>query len=245
MLPKPEDPTRMGSSPNPSEAPSKIPSTRINKVSTTQPGCIVGLTGGIATGKSTVADIFRELGVVVIDADDLSRHIVEPGKPALEDIVDAFGSEVLADDGTLDRTRLGEKIFQDDDARRRLEAITHPRIAEAMLDRAKRAFEAGDSWVIYDAALLVESGTHEMLDALIVVDCSVDTQRQRLQRRDGLDDGEIDDRLDAQMPLDEKRRAADYVIDNDGSLDDTSDQVQTLKERIDVLIDTHGTAQPR
>jgi len=213
-------------------------------VSTTQPGCIVGLTGGIATGKSTVADIFRELGIVVIDADELSRRIVEPGEPALQDIVDTFGAQVLDDDGTLDRTRLGEKIFQDDDARRRLEAITHPRIAEAMLERANSAFDAGESWVIYDAALLVESGTHEMLDALIVVDCSVETQRQRLQRRDGLDDGAIDDRLHAQMPLDEKRRAAHYVIDNDGSLADTNDQVRRLKERIDDLIDTHGTAQP-
>lgn len=211
-------------------------------MSTNQSGNILGLTGGIATGKSTVADFFRDLGVVVIDADDLSRQIVDPGEPALDEIVETFGDEVLADDGTLDRTRLGDKIFQDDQARKQLEAITHPRIAEAMFDRARDAFDDGHRWVLYDAALLVETGTYRMLDALIVVDCSEQTQIQRLRDRDGLDEQQARRRLDAQMPLDDKRAAADFVIDNDGSLDDTRDQVRQLKQRIDQLIHAHGTA---
>lgn len=213
-------------------------------MSTNETGQIVGLTGGIATGKSTVADFLRDEGVVVIDADELSRRIVEPGRPAHRDIVEAFGDDVIADDGTLDRNRLGDEIFRDDEARRQLEAITHPRIAEAMFDDAQQAFEEGDDWVVYDAALLVETGTHRMLDALIVVDCSPETQLQRLQRRDEIDEQQARQRIDAQMPLGEKREAADFVIDNDEGRDRTRHQVQQLKQQIDELIDAHGTATP-
>jgi dephospho-CoA kinase len=209
------------------------------------PGSIIGLTGGIATGKSTVADIFSDLGVVVLDADILAREIVAPGQPAFIDIVDTFGHKVVDGDGTLNRTRLGEIIFRDGEARKTLEAITHPRIARAMFDGAKEAFDAGHDWIIYDAALLVETGTHHMLDALIVVHCSPKTQLQRLLERDDITEDEARRRIDAQMPLDEKRQAAHFVIDNDGSLSDTHRQVQELKERIDELIAVHGTATPR
>ena len=188
--------------------------------------------------------MFRDEGVVVIDADELARDIVEPGEPALDDIVDTFGDDVLADDGTLDRTRLGDKIFQDDQARRRLEAITHPRIAEAMFDRARQAFDQGHRWVLYDAALLVETGSHNLLDALIVVDCSETTQMQRLQQRDEVDEEQAESRIDAQLPLSNKRDAADFIIDNDGAIDETRRQVQQLTKRIDELIETHGTATP-
>lgn len=213
-------------------------------MSTNPTGHIVGLTGGIATGKSTVADMFRTRGVVVIDADELSRRIVEPGRPALQEIVDTFGSEVLADDGTLDRARLADEIFRDDDARQQLEAITHPRIAEAMFDDARRAFDDGHDWVVYEAALLVETGSDRILDALIVVDCSPETQLERLRRRDDFDEDEARRRIDSQMPLADKRRAADWIVDNDGPLEATRRQVRRLKERIDELIDTHGTAAP-
>lgn len=213
-------------------------------MSTNPPGCIIGLTGGIATGKSTVADMFSELGVVVLDADELARQVVEPGKPAFVDIVDAFGDEVVADDHTLDRTRLGEIIFRDDEARSTLEAITHPRIAQAMFDGARHAFDAGHDWVLYDAALLVETGTHRILDALIVVHCSETTQLQRLTERDDITDTQARQRIDAQMPLDDKRRAADFVIDNDGTIEDTRRQVRELKRRIDELIAVHHTATP-
>lgn len=213
-------------------------------MSTNHDGQIIGLTGGIATGKSTVARFLREFGVVVIDADELARRVVEPGQPALEEIVDAFGPEVLAEDGTLDRNRLGEKVFRDDEARTTLENITHPRIAEAMFKRAEEAFHEGHRWVVYDAALLVETGTHRMLAALIVVDCSPTTQLKRLMGREEIDEEAARRRIDAQMPLDEKRQIADYIIDNDGSLEETRRQVHELKQRIDERIDTHGTAKP-
>ena len=214
-------------------------------MSTNEPGVIIGLTGGIATGKSTVSRFFQALGVEVIDADRLAREIVEPGKVALQEIVDTFGDALLNKDGTLNRSRLGVKIFQDDEARKAVEAITHPRIAQAMFDQARQHFEAGHQWVLYDAALLVETGTHRFLDALIVVDCPASIQRRRLRQRDQLDADEAQQRMDSQMPLEDKRQAADFIIDNGGSLDDTREQVQQLKRRIDTLIETHGTATPR
>ena len=215
-------------------------------MSTNQPGVIIGLTGGIATGKSTVSQFFRDAGVPVIDADQLAREIVAPGTPALREIAETFGDEVIAGDGTLDRNKLGDRIFQDHQARATLNAITHPRIAEAMFARAREEFERSHQWVIYDAALLVETGTHRFLDSLIVVHCSEQTQHERLRRRDNLDQAQAQQRIDAQMALDEKLQAADFVIDNDGDLEDTKQQVEQLKQRIDDLIETHGTAsQPR
>lgn len=213
-------------------------------MSTNQPGAIIGLTGGIATGKSTAARFFESEGVVVIDADQLSRQIVEPGEPALDEIVDAFGDEVLQDDGTLDRTALGDKIFRDASARKTLESITHPRIAEAMFDRARQAFDQGHRWVLYEAALLVETGTHRFLDALIVVDCSLETQKTRLQERDEFNPEDAQRRIDSQMPLSKKREAADYIIDNDGSTEDTREQVRQIKRRIDELLRHTDSARP-
>ncbi len=213
-------------------------------MSTNDSGVIIGLTGGIATGKSTVSRYFQDEGVPVIDADELARKIVAPGQPALKEIVDTFGDQVLRDDGTLDRSRLGDKIFRNEAARKSLEAVTHPRIAQAMVDEARKKFEAGHDWVLYDAALLVETGTHQWLDALIVVDCSARTQRRRLQQRDELNREQAQQRIESQMPLSEKRQAADFIIDNDGSRDETRAQVQQLKQRIDELIKSHGTATP-
>lgn len=213
-------------------------------MSTTSTGSIIGLTGGIATGKSTVADMFRDLDVVVIDADELSRRIVEPGKPAYDDIVDAFGADILDADERIDRQALADVVFEDDEARNRLESITHPRIAEAMFDRAQAAFDEGQPWVLYEAALLVESGSHRLLDALIVVDCPSNRQLQRLKRRDGVDESQARRRIDAQMPLQQKRDAADFVIDNSADLDKTRRQVEHLRQLIDKRIEQHGTATP-
>ncbi len=213
-------------------------------MSTNQPGAIIGLTGGIATGKSTAARFFESEGVVVIDADYLSRQIVAPGEPALDEIVDAFGEEVLQDDGTLDRTALGDIIFRDPSARETLEGITHPRIAEAMFDRARQAFDQGHRWVLYEAALLVETKTHRFLDALIVVDCSPETQKTRLQQRDEFSPEDAQRRIDSQMPLSKKRKAADYIINNDGSTEDTREQVRQIKRRIDELLRHTDSARP-
>jgi dephospho-CoA kinase len=205
---------------------------------------IVGLTGGIATGKSTVARLLSDLGVVVIDADRLAREIVEPGEPALQEIVDAFGEEVLSEEGTLDRAHLGARIFADPDARKRLEAITHPRIAREMFHRAEKARQQGHPFVVYDAALLVETGTHRLLDSLIVVDCSEESQLHRLLHRDDLSPEAARHRIDSQMPLSEKRAVADYVIDNDGSLAQTEAQVRQLKEQLDRYLASRGTTAP-
>jgi dephospho-CoA kinase len=213
-------------------------------VSTTEPFAIVGLTGGIASGKSTVSEMFSDLGVPIIDADLLARQVVEPGEPALDEIREAFGDEVINQQGALDREALGEVIFSDEEARQTLEQITHPRIARRMQQRAAEARQAGEGWVIYDAALIVENGLHEAFDALVVVAADPDVQIERLTERDGISEQEARGRLDAQMPLDKKVAVADYVIDNNGSLAETRRQVDSIHEQIERGLKTEGTALP-
>lgn len=205
---------------------------------------IVGLTGGIASGKSTVAGIFEDFGVPVIDADVIAREIVEPGEPALDEIEETFGSAVIDEDGALDREALGSIVFGDDEARARLDAITHPRVAERMATRARDLSDEGHRWIIYDAALIVENDLHEWLDALIVVSVDRATQIERLIRRDNLDRGQAVERIESQLPLEEKVAVADYVIDNNGTLEDTIEQVERLYARIEEALETHGTAAP-
>ena len=203
---------------------------------------IIGLTGGIASGKSTVSQMFRELGVAVIDADQIAREIVEPGEPAYDEIVETFGEAVVGEDGRLDREELGDVVFNDDAARSKLDAITHPRIGQRMMEKAGRAHEQGADWVLYDAALIVENNLQDAFDALIVVAADPEIQRRRLVERDGITRGEAQARLDAQMPLSEKIDVADYVIDNNGTLEETRRQVESLHEIIDRGIDDYDTA---
>ncbi len=197
-------------------------------MSTSEPVTIVGLTGGIATGKSTVTTMFRALGARVIDADVVAREVVAPGSEALREIADTFGHLVIAPDGSLDRDALGTIVFADAGARRQLNAITHPRIAMRMIELANEAGDEGHGWVIYDAALLVENKIHEMLPALIVVSCAEDVQLARLMQRDGFDREAAQARVDAQLPLAEKVAVADWVIDNGGTLDQTQSQVESV-----------------
>lgn len=176
---------------------------------------LVGLTGGIATGKSTVAEMLRQLGCVVIDADQLARDVVAPGQPALAEVVCAFG-DVLAPDGTLDRKKLAAMVFADPARRRRLEAILHPAIRarfEARLETLAR--DGFEGIVVFDAPVIVESGGYQHLDRLVVVTADEATQRARLVARDG-DAAEGERRIASQMPLAEKVKLADYVIDNSG-----------------------------
>jgi dephospho-CoA kinase len=177
---------------------------------------LVGLTGGLATGKSTVSDIFRRLGCVVIDADLLAREIVEPGRPALAEIAREFGPDVLQPDGTLDRKRLGAIVFADPDRRRRVEAITHPAIRERFQARLA-ALEAEDfeGIVVWDAPVMIESGGYRDMDRLVVVVTDAATQRARALGRDG-DPADAERKIASQMPLADKARLADYVIDNSG-----------------------------
>jgi len=175
----------------------------------------VGLTGGIASGKSTVAQTFAALGVPIVDADQVAREVVAEGSEGLREIVAAFGKGMLLADGTLDRKALGARVFSDDEARRQLNAITHPRIAARSMERMTEI--AGEApYVLYEAALLVENGLHQMLAALVVVAASEETQIDRMGARDGLDEEAARARIAAQLPLADKVRAADYVIDNDG-----------------------------
>ncbi len=190
---------------------------------------LVGLTGGIATGKSTVSAMLRRLGCMIIDADVLAREVVAPGEPALTEIVREFGPAVLQPDGTLDRKALGAIVFGDADRRRRLEAITHPAIRARFAARlAALEAEGFDGIVVFDAAVIVESGGHRMLDRLIVVVTDEATELGRLVARDGIDVAEARRKIASQMPLTEKAKLADHVIDNSGDRAATEAQVRRV-----------------
>ncbi|MBI4637711.1 MAG: dephospho-CoA kinase [Candidatus Rokubacteria bacterium] len=193
---------------------------------------LVGLTGGIATGKSTVADLLRGLGCLLIDADVLAREVVEPGEPALREIVAEFGAGVLQPDGTLDRKRLGAIVFADAAKRRRLEQITHPAIRERFARRLQALVEQGfDGIVVFDAPVMIESGNYRNMDRLIVVATDEATQRARALERDG-DRSDIERRIASQMPLAEKATLADYVIDNAGDRAATEAQVRRVHQAL-------------
>lgn len=185
---------------------------------------LVGLTGNIGSGKSSVARLFTARGIPVIDADGLLREVQAPGQPAHAEIA-AGWPEAVAPDGGIDRKRLGRIVFADPAARKRLEAITHPRIQELSRARAAALADAGHELALYEATLLVESGRHQELDALIVVTASPATRLARVVARDGLNEEEVRARMRAQMPEEEKVRLATHVIDNDGDLAATEAQV--------------------
>lgn len=175
---------------------------------------VVGLTGGIASGKSTVARLFGALGVPVVDADQVARDVVAPGSDGLGEVAAAFGQGVLQTDGALDRAALGAVVFADTAARKRLEAITHPRIAMESGRRLAEATASGAAYALYEAALLVENGSYKMFAALIVVTAPEDVQRARIAARDGLDATQAQARIAAQAPVAAKVAVADWVIDN-------------------------------
>jgi dephospho-CoA kinase len=190
---------------------------------------LVGLTGGIATGKSTVSAMFRGLGCVVIDADVLAREVVEPGERAYEQIVAYFGGEVVSPDGTLDRKALAQRVFAAPDERKRLEAITHPQIrdrfAEHLGELAARDY---DGIVIFDAPVMIESGNYRSMDRLVVVTADDAAQVNRQMSRDASTEEAARQRIGSQLPLADKVKLADYVIDNGGSLAETEEQVRAV-----------------
>lgn len=193
---------------------------------------LIGLTGGIASGKSTVAAILRRLGARVIDADALARQVVQPHQPAWNEIVEAFGKDILQADGTLDRTKLRKIAFENPQARKQLEAITHPRIRRLAQEKIADYRAAGTPLVVYEAPLLFETNIHHWLRPVILVACDSATQRRRLQQRDVLTASEIDRHLEAQMSLADKRKLADYVVENDCSLEDLEKKVTALVQTI-------------
>ncbi|MDH3646388.1 MAG: dephospho-CoA kinase [Gammaproteobacteria bacterium] len=187
----------------------------------------VGLTGGIACGKSTVANMFSELGVAVIDTDVIARDVVQPGEPALQKLVEAFGAEILNDQNRLDRRRMRERVFADENERRKLESILHPVIAQEMLDRAERA---GGIYQILVIPLLLETGMGDLVDRVLVVDCLPQTQSERLIRRDGETKASARRMLDAQIGRARRLARADDVLVNNGNLDQLRDSVRDLHE---------------
>lgn len=188
---------------------------------------IIGLTGGIASGKSTVSAMFRSLGAQIIDADEIAREVVAQGQPALAEIAQRFPG-VLAPNGSLDRTKLGARVFADPAERAALNAIIHPRIQQAFLERTQALAERGIELVIYDAALLIENRLHEWMNGVIVVSVPPQVQLSRLIARDGLDEVQARQRIASQLPLTDKARVATWLIDNQGSLDETRAQVERV-----------------
>jgi dephospho-CoA kinase len=188
---------------------------------------VLGLTGGIGSGKSMVAQLFARLGAVVIDADQLAREVVEPGQPALEEIVATFGRDVLLPDGRLDRAKLAGIIFADPVERAKLDAITHPRI-RARMDEEIKARRSGPGVLIVDIPLLYENDRTYSVERVIVVWVDPQTQLRRIRQRDGLSADAAGQRIAAQMPLEAKRARADHVIDNSGAREDTRRQVEAI-----------------
>lgn len=190
-----------------------------------------GLTGGIGSGKSTVGQMIAALGVPVLDADQIAREVTRPGQPAHAEIARVF-PDVIDADGSINRRRLGAQVFSDPIARKQLEAITHPRIQAGALAAAAALEAAGHRLAFYEASLLVETGRHRDFDGLVVVSASEERQLERAMRRDGASRAETLSRLHAQLPLAEKRKVATAIIDNDGELTATRQQVEALVGRL-------------
>lgn len=187
---------------------------------------IIGLTGGIASGKSTVARMLRDRGARVLDADRLAREAVLPGKPAWRKIVDWLGDSILLEDGTINRPRLGKLVFNNDAMRRKLNEIVHPEVGQALFARTEEARRNDPGAVlVYDVPLLIEADMLPLVDLVLLVYVTPGTQLQRLRQRDNLSSGEALSRIRAQMPLEEKKKYAHTVIDNSGTLEETAFQV--------------------
>jgi dephospho-CoA kinase len=190
---------------------------------------VIGLTGGIGSGKSTVSRLLRGLGATVVDADAIVHELQAAGSPMLEHIVEAFGPGVLLDSGELDREALGSLVFSDEAARRRLNAIVHPAVGVEMSRRIEEARKAQVPLVVVDVPLLLETGRRGGFEAVVVVYCS---KAQQIEARDGSSLEEAEQRVKAQLPIEEKRRLADHVIDNSGTPEETERQVRALYETL-------------
>lgn len=200
---------------------------------------LVGLTGGIGSGKSTVARLLAEHGAIVVDADQVAREVVEPGEPALEEIRERFGRDVIDPDGRLDRAALATIVFGDEAARRDLEGITHPRIGERVADRIAQAEADEDAdgrerLVVVDHPLLVESGAAAGYETVIVVEAPVEVRVRRLVESRGMDEADARARLRAQADDATRRAAATHVVDNGGDLDALDAQVTAILDDLGV-----------
>ncbi len=201
---------------------------------------IVGLTGGVASGKTALSQVLKEEGAYIIDADQIARELVQPQQPAWNELVRTFGKEILQEDGSIHRKKLADKVFADPEKRKLLNKILHPRIKEEM-DRRTREIGQKDpeAIVVIDAPLIVELGDHREMDKLIVVTSTQTQQIERLKERDGINPEEALRILSSQMPVEEKVKLADYVIRNEGSLEETKESVkEVFKELRKVALQT-------
>ena len=193
-----------------------------------RPALVIGITGGIGSGKTTVANLFSALGIPVIDADQLAREVVVPGREAHREIVEYLGPSILTDSGELDRRALRERAFSDPEVRTKLESIVHPRVY-AEIDHQLRALDA--PYAILVVPLLIESGGHRLVDRVLVVDAPRDVQIARATRRDGTSRDAIEKILDTQIDRDSRLSAADDIIENNVSLKELEEAVATLHRR--------------
>lgn len=201
-------------------------------------GVVLGITGGIATGKTTVTEMFRKLGADVLSADEVARDVLAPGSPASEEVARRFGASVLASDGSIDRQALADVVFRDEEARETLNAITHPRIIAVLEERAKefREPQGRPGVLVLEIPLLIECGLEHTVDKVVVVAAEQETQMSRLTTR-GLTDEQARQRVAAQMPTSEKVQLADWVITTDGGLEDTRRQVDRIWKQVGELTD--------
>lgn len=206
---------------------------KINAVKGKGNRLLLGVTGGIASGKTIVANMLEELGALKIDFDLLARQVVEPGKPAFRKIVDYFGEQILQQDGTLDRKKLSKIVFRDLEKRKKLESFTHPPIYKEFLKQVNEITEKDPEAIIQAVVpLLIESDLQYMFDRLLVVYIPQEQQVERLVERDGISKEEAADMLKAQLPIDEKLEYADFVVDNQGSSEETRKQVEDIWQTI-------------
>ncbi|MET3682616.1 dephospho-CoA kinase [Alkalibacillus flavidus] len=195
---------------------------------------VVGLTGSIATGKSTVSNMLTNWGIPVIDADRISRQVVEVGEPAYQQIVDTFGEEVLHDDKTLNREVLGSIVFKRDDERQKLNQIIHPHIRQTMLDQRDQLKEEGHPIIVMDIPLLFESELFDYVDKVLVVYVDPDVQLARLTERDQVSEDQALKRINAQIPITEKKKRADAIIDNGGTVESSREQLLSVLEKWEI-----------
>jgi dephospho-CoA kinase len=192
---------------------------------------IIGLTGSIASGKSTVSNMLKEKGYPIVDADKIARQVVEPGTPVIKEIAEHFGDEVLNEDGSLNREKLGKRIFKSEEERKKLNTIIHPAIRNEMIRQKEQWISKGAGTVILDIPLLFESKLQSFVEKIIVVSVTPEIQKQRLIARNELNEQEAADRINSQLPMVEKEAGADAVIDNNGTIEETKMQVETLLDK--------------
>ena len=193
---------------------------------------IIGLTGGIASGKSTVARMMQNLGIPIVDADVVAREVVEVGKPAYKQIVEQFGEKILLEDGTINRPALGNIIFHQEEKRKKLNEIVHPAVRAKMKEDTAKYIQEGHSIVVMDIPLLFESKLTHLVEKTILVYVDETTQLRRLMERNNLSEEDALARISSQMPLKEKVELADEVIDNNGTIMETEVQLNTILEKM-------------